>query len=123
MGDLTFSKNNPEEDEETIATCQWTGDPEPDITWYKDGEALNEAELPGHIRITQREEGGVQLSELQILSVEIGDAGDYTCNVSNPVGFDHQVKRLEVRGVCVYACVRVCVFAHSMYCIYIPVEC
>ena len=40
-------------------------------------------------------------SELQIDSTELQDTGDYACNVSNPVGFDYQVKRLEVQGVCV----------------------
>ena len=104
-GDLTFSKNNPEENKETTSTCRWMGDPAPIVIWYKDGEALNEAELLGHIRITQHVEEGVQVSELQILSVELGDTGDYTCNVSNPIGSDFQVKRLEVRGVC-----RHCVF-------------
>ena len=100
IGDLTFSKNNPEKDEETTATCRWTGEPAPIVTWFKDGEALKEAELPGHIRITQRTDKGVQLSELHIQSVKLGDAGNYTCNVSNP-GFAFQVKRLEVQGVCV----------------------
>ena len=49
--------------------------------------------------ITQRTDKGVQLSELHIQSVKLGDAGNYTCNVSNPVGFAFQVKRLEVQGV------------------------
>ena len=101
--------------------CQWTGDPDPDITWYKDGVALNEAELPGHIRITQREEGGVQLSELQILSVEISDAGDYTCNVSNPVGFAYQIKRLEVRSVCMCVRVWVCMCVCECGCVCVSV--
>ena len=40
-------------------------------------------------------------SELQIDSIELEDTGDYACNVSNPVGFVYQVKRLEVQGICV----------------------
>ena len=89
VGDLTFTKDNLEEDEGTTATCEWSGDPKPLITWLKDGEILNEAELPSHIRIVTRDlDNGNQLSELQIQSVEPGDAGEYTCNVSNPVGFD-----------------------------------
>ena len=97
VGDLTFSKNNPEEDEGITATCEWSGDPKPIVTWLKDGEVLNEADLPSHIRIVTRDlMNGNQLSEQ---SVEPGDAGEYTCNVSNPVGLDFRVKRLEVQGV------------------------
>ena len=110
VGDLTFTKNNPEEDEGTTATCEWSGDPKPLITWLKDGEILNEAELGSHIRIVTRDlDNGNQLSELQIQSVEPGDAGEYTCNVSNPVGFKFKMRRLEVQGMAIHACIHVCV--------------
>ena len=51
-------------------------------------------------------EDGDKRSELKIEEVQLGDAGDYTCNVSNPAGFDYQTKRLEVQALsddtCVY---------------------
>ena len=96
VGDLTFSKNSPEEGEATTATCTWTGDPPPFVQWFKDGKLLAESELPSHVRISPVSTG--MGSKLEILEAELDDAGDYTCNVSNPVGFDFQVKRLEVQG-------------------------
>ena len=96
VGDVTFTKNTPEEGESTTATCRWTGEPEPTVTWYKDGKELVEAEVPDHIRIVMTMKDGEKRSELQIEKVEIGDAGNYACNVSNPVGSDSQTKRLEV---------------------------
>ena len=93
-GDLTFSKNNPDEGEDTIATYEWTGSPTPEVTWLKDGVPLVEGELPSRIRITLTNND--LLSELQIHDVELDDAGHYTCNVSNPVGSDYQIKTLEV---------------------------
>ena len=93
-GDLTFSKNNPEEGEATTATCTWSGDPAPTGQWFKDGRLLVESELPGHMRISPVSSGSV----LKIFSVMLIDAGNYTCNVSNLVGFDFQVERLVVQG-------------------------
>ena len=105
VGDVTFTKNTPEEGEVTTATCRWTGQPEPTVTWYKDGEELVEAELPDHIRIVMTMKDGDKRSELQIEEVELSDTGNYACNVSNSVGFDSQTKSLEVQGVCVCVCV------------------
>ena len=102
MGALTFSKNNPREGEETVASCTWTGNPPPSVTWLKDGEILEESELPSRFRITMLPEmDGLQASELHIDAAEKEDTGDYTCNISNTVGFDYRVTRLEVQGVCV----------------------
>ena len=101
-GDLTFTKKNPDEGEETVASCSWTGSPDPDITWYKDGFPLIEGELPSRMRITMRkDDDGTQHSSLEINEVELSDTGEYTCNVSNPVGFVFRHNQLEVQGVCV----------------------
>ena len=101
VGDVTFTKNTPEEGESTTATCQWTGEPEPTVTWYKDGEELVEADLPGRIRIVEvtMEDEEDKRSELQIEEAELSDTGNYACNVSNPLNFTSQTKRLEVQGV------------------------
>ena len=55
-----------------------------------------ESELPSHMRISPVSSG--MGSKLEILEAELGDTGDYRCNVSNPVGRDSRVRRLEVRG-------------------------
>ena len=99
IGDLTFTKNKPKEGEMTVASCEWTGYPPPNVTWLKDNVTLNEEELPSRINILQTIQDGNQLSQLQIASAEKEDTGDYTCNVTNPVGFDYQIERLEVQGM------------------------
>ena len=89
--DLTFSNNNPDEGEDIIATCEWTGSPTPEVTWLKDGVPLVE----DRIRITVTNNN--LLSELQIQDVQLDDTGLYTCSVSNNLGVDSQVRSLEVR--------------------------
>ena len=97
--DLTFTRKNPEEGDETTASCGWTGSPDPVVTWYKDGSPLRVEELPPRIRITEYKQGETLRSNLEIFQVELCDTGDYACNVSNPVGFRFQLNRLEVQGV------------------------
>ena len=92
--DLVFTNNNPEEGEDTAAVCEWTGSPTPEVTWFKNGEPLDEGTLSFRIRIILTSDFR---SELQIREVELDDTGDYVCNVSNPVGFDSEDKRLDVR--------------------------
>ena len=94
VGDVTFTKNTPEEGETTAVTCRWTGQPEPTVTWYKDGKELIEADFDG-IRIVDLAMG----RELQIEDVKLSDTGNYVCNVSNAAGFDSRTMRLEVQGV------------------------
>ena len=100
VGLLTFTRKNPEEGDETTASCGWTGIPDPEVTWYKDGSPLREEELPARIRITMSSDGDMFQSSLQIDNVMPSDTGEYTCNVSNPVGSQSQFSRLEVQGLC-----------------------
>ena len=98
-GELTFTRKNPDEGERTTASCEWTGSPDPEVAWYRDRTILKEGEFPSRIRITMSEEGGVFQSSLEIDDVELSDTADYTCNVSNAVGFQVSFNRLEVQGV------------------------
>ena len=90
VGDVTFTKNTPEEGETTTATCRWTGQPDPTVTWFKDGKKLVEADLD-RIRIVD--------VTMEIEDVKLSDTGNYVCNVSNAAGSDSRTTRLEVQGV------------------------
>ena len=72
------------------------------VTWYKDGSPLREEDLPSRIRITMSREGDNFQSSLEIDEVELSDTGDYSCNVTNPVGSDERLNRLEVQGLSNY---------------------
>ena len=120
MEGLTFTKKNPEEGEETTASCSWTGSPDPEVTWFKDDSPLVETDLPSRMRITTGREGDTLSSSLEIDAVELSDTGQYTCNVSNPVKHISRVNRLEVQGVCVSVHARVCVCVACSYCLFPP---
>ena len=98
VGGLTASKKILDERDETSIPCQWTGYPDPLVTWYKDGSPLREQDLPFRMRITEDRVGEIFHSSLDIYQVVLNDTGDYICNVSNPVGFDTRIIRLEVQG-------------------------
>ena len=101
---LTFTKKNPEEGEETIASCSWTGSPDPEVTWFKDDSPLVETDLPSRMRITAGREGDTLSSSLEIDAVELSDTGQYTCYISNPVKHISRGNRLEVQGMHNHCC-------------------
>ena len=105
VADVVFTDSNPEEGEDTTAVCEWTGSPIPEVTWFKNGEPLNEETLPFRIRIISTND---LRSKLQIREVELDNTGDYVCNVTNPVGFDFQLKTLDVRqGIIIVGALKV----------------
>lgn len=59
--------------------CHVTGDPEPEVTWMFENERIEACQDK---RITMK----AGLATLTILSVQLEDAGLYTCEISNGVG-------------------------------------
>ena len=58
-----------------------------------------------------RREDGTHHSSLWIDEVKLSDTGEYTCNVSNPVGFVLRQNQLEVQGMCAYC--TLCVYIYD----------
>ncbi|KAL7827239.1 hypothetical protein SRHO_G00329570 [Serrasalmus rhombeus] len=65
--------------------CEAQGVPEPEVTWYHNGQQLTA-------------EGGLLLNQqqLKIAGVQVADGGIYTCRVSNPAGQLERTFRLTV---------------------------
>lgn len=63
------------------------GNPNPDVTWLKDGHPLKIT--PRHFEINNR-----QL--LVIVQAHLNDAGTYTCEVSNALGVTRRSSLLHV---------------------------
>ena len=61
--------------------------------WYRNGQPLR----PGP-DVTYRIDSSEVLSSLTIKSVNVSDAGNYTCKVNNGGGSDSQNVQLTVKG-------------------------
>lgn len=70
--------------------CDSTGDPDPNVEWFKDGKSY------GKERRTSVGPDGWTLN-LRYLSVE--DTGRYTCRVSNNVGSINRTFTVVVKGM------------------------
>ena len=81
--------------------CTFTGIPNPEICWEKDGSVFL---LGEGRRIINSTGGTTKTSQLEITTLLRSDAGVYTCSVTNVVnramsnGMDLRSVRLEVRG-------------------------
>ena len=71
--------------------CSFTGVPAPEIRWEKNASVLLLGEGRRAINSTGR-------SQLEINSLALSDAGEYSCSVFNVAGTDTRRVRLEVRG-------------------------
>ena len=71
--------------------CTFTGIPAPQIRWEKMGRVFLLGKGRSIISSTGR-------SQLEINSLALSDAGDYSCSVSSIAGTDMRSVRLEVRG-------------------------
>lgn len=69
----------PEKDE-FVLRCKFSGEPKPNIKWFKDGERIFPYD---HVQITELEDG---TCELRVPSSIKRDAGNYRCIAENPHG-------------------------------------
>ncbi|XP_078603628.1 cell adhesion molecule DSCAM-like isoform X2 [Branchiostoma floridae x Branchiostoma japonicum] len=72
-----------------LLRCAAAGDPQPTLTWYRDGQLLNVTPGDTHYRITS--EG------LEILGVTEADEGSYTCRAESSAGFTESTGTLRVQ--------------------------
>lgn len=72
--------------------CEVSSYPTPTIVWYKNDEELTESDFGERIRVLR--DG----RELEIVEVEEGDAGRYTCVARNLAGEAEKITDLEVIG-------------------------
>ena len=66
-----------------IMECKVKANPEPSITWYREGVVVREG---GRIRQSVRQEGSIYHCKLELSDPELTDAGIYKCNVKNTAG-------------------------------------
>ncbi|XP_071792535.1 protein Obscurin-like isoform X2 [Asterias amurensis] len=77
----------------TVLECEITGEPEPDIVWYREGEEIKEG---GKYRYEFEGDHGVLLV---INNATMSDCGQYTCKAVNPVGSAESSAQLISGGV------------------------
>lgn len=81
-------------------TCKASGKPKPEVTWYKNGVALQTAEVNNDI--TDR-------WMLKIVDIQEPDNGRYLCKVANKAGFINFTYNVHVTGIDLSAlCALIC---------------
>jgi len=75
--------------------CTAEGDQPISITWFKEGQLLNNSKTPG-LEIYQSETTDGVSSELFIASADRNNGGNYNCKVENAYGKDEKTNKLVI---------------------------
>ena len=81
----------PMEGENITLSCNATGNPEPSISWFKDGFPIN-----SNFRITFSQDN----KRLRITNISRTDSGEYQCMARNRVGNDTSNSKVNVLCKC-----------------------
>ena len=79
-------------------TCQATGEPVPTISWYFNGNPVNQANTMKYTISMMPSNTTTISSTLTIMNVQSSDVGTYTCNATNVVSTDTSSGVLTVNG-------------------------
>ena len=83
----------------TSFTCQATGEPAPDISWYFNGVMINVADTNKYIIMSTSLNTTTTIENiLTVYNVTSSDVGTYTCNATNIIGNDRSFGILTVNG-------------------------
>jgi len=80
----------------TSFTCQATGKPVPNITWYFNGAMIVESNAK--YMITRSIMATLIESKLTVFNVTSSDVGTYVCNATNELGSDTSVGVLTINS-------------------------
>ena len=75
---------------ETELTCVVTGEPQPKVLWYKDGQILN---FTRHSRKEYQKAGSKHI--LVIHNTQGSDFGNYMCYASNSIGSSFMISSIR----------------------------
>ena len=78
-------------------SCQATGEPVPNITWYFNGVMINISDASKYNKSTLVNGTSVE-SLLTIINTQSSDVGTYTCQAENIIGNDSSSGILVVNG-------------------------
>ncbi len=106
---ITVKTCQVKEGETAEFTCQVTGEPTPDLTWYYNNQEL---EGTGRYTMVQRD----QLQVLEVYDVVPVDGGEYQVTAKNPFGQATCGASLEVIGNCPGLEVNVLVLGGKLVC-------
>ena len=80
-------------------TCEATGEPVPDISWYFNDVMINVSDNSSKYMIVSRSLNITTTENtLTVYNVTSSDVGTYTCNATNLVGNDSDSGHLQVNG-------------------------
>ena len=85
---------DPREGVELTVECTVTGNPAPEVSWFKDGSTLTSG---GNIFVSTSNEG---VAQVRISSASTTDSGVYLCIVENLAGSVNQSFRVDVTRKC-----------------------
>ena len=92
--DILENETNP-----VAFSCQATGEPVPNITWYFDGVMIN-ASNTSKYNVTSSINDTTIESFVTIMNAQSLDAGTYTCYTENIISNDSSSGILTVNGMC-----------------------
>ena len=82
----------------TSFTCQATGEPAPDISWYFNGVMINVADTNKYMIMSTSINTTTTENTLTVYNVTSSDVGTYVCIATNELGSDRSVGVLTVNG-------------------------
>ena len=82
-----------------VFTCQATGEPAPNISWYFNGVMINVSDTNKYIIMSTSLNTTTTIENtLTVYNVTSSDVGTYTCNATNIIGNDRSFGILTVNG-------------------------
>jgi len=74
------------DDERDLTTCQATGEPVPNISWYFNDAIINVSDTSKYMITSTSINVTTTENTLTVYNVTSSDVGTYTCNATNTLG-------------------------------------